>query len=63
MAIYGIGNPLIDFLCYADDEDLEYLSLNKGTMLLVDEKKRTEILERMKERKKAWRHWPFEATW
>ena len=53
MAVYGIGNPLIDFLCYADDSDLDNLSLHKGTMLLVDEKKRTEILERMKERKKS----------
>ncbi len=53
MAIYGIGNPLIDFLCYADDNDLEYLSLSKGTMLLVDEKKRTEIIRRMNDRKKT----------
>ena len=51
MAVYGIGNPLIDFLCYADESDLEALSLSKGTMLLVDEKKRAEILERMKGRK------------
>ena len=53
MAIYGIGNPLIDFLCYAVDEDIEYLSLNKGTMLLVDEKKRTEIITRMNNKKKT----------
>ena len=51
MAVYGIGNPLIDFLCYADDRDLEELSLSKGTMLLIDEKRRTEILSRMKNRK------------
>lgn len=51
MSIYGIGNPLIDFLCYATENDLEELSLHKGTMLLVDERKRTEILSLMKNRK------------
>ena len=50
-SVYGIGNPLIDFLCYADEEDLDYLSLNKGTMLLIDEEKRESIINRMKGRK------------
>ena len=53
MAVYGIGNPLIDFLCYADESDIEELSLHKGTMLLIDEGKRSEILERMRERNKT----------
>lgn len=53
MEVYGIGNPLIDFLCYADESDLEALSLHKGTMLLVDENKRFEILSRMKNRKRT----------
>lgn len=52
MSVYGIGNPLIDFLCYADDSDLEKLSLHKGTMLLVDVERRSVILARMKDRKK-----------
>ena len=53
MAIYGIGNPLIDFLCFADETDLEKLSLHKGTMLLIDEEKRAEILQCMANRKKT----------
>ncbi len=53
MAIYGIGNPLIDFLCYADENDLDKLSLHKGTMLLIDERKRSEILSCMNDRKKT----------
>lgn len=52
MTVYGIGNPLIDFLCYADDSDLECLSLHKGTMLLVDEERRSGILNRIKNKKK-----------
>ena len=52
MTVYGIGNPLIDFLCYADDSELECLSLHKGTMLLVDEERRSGILNRIKDKKK-----------
>ena len=51
MSVYGIGNPLIDFLCYVDDSDLGYLSLHKGTMLLVDEEMRSRILERIRNRR------------
>ena len=53
MAIYGIGNPLIDFLCYADESDIDSLSLHKGTMLLIDKNKRSEILSRMENRQKT----------
>ena len=53
MTVYSIGNPLIDILCYVDDSDLEALGLSKGIMLLVDEEKRTEILEAIRERKKT----------
>ncbi len=45
MAVYGIGNPLIDLLCFVTDEDINKLSLYKGTMNLIDEEKRKEILE------------------
>ncbi len=41
---YGIGNPLIDCLSTVDEKELDALSLSKGTMLLVDEEKRHEIL-------------------
>ena len=37
--VYGIGNPLIDYLCSIEDKDLAALSLNKGTMLLIDNEK------------------------
>ncbi len=47
-SVYGIGNPLIDCLCRVDDKELDRLSLNKGTMLLVDERKRQEILSHIR---------------
>ena len=43
--VYGIGNPLIDYLCTIEDKDLKALSLNKGTMLLIDTEKQKEIVE------------------
>lgn len=48
--VYGIGNPLIDYLCSIDDRDLTALSLNKGTMLLIDNDKQKEIVEYTKGR-------------
>ncbi len=45
MAVYGIGNPLIDLLCFVKDEDISALSLHKGSMNLIDEDKRKEIVE------------------
>lgn len=41
--IYGIGNPLIDVLIYADDIDLKELRMDKGVMHLVDEGRQYEI--------------------
>ncbi len=49
-SIYGIGNPLIDYLCSVNDEDLHNLGLNKGIMLLIDAKKQAEIIEYTKGR-------------
>ena len=43
--VYGIGNPLIDYLCSIDDRDLTSLSLNKCTMLLIDNEKQKWIIE------------------
>ena len=40
---------MIDCLCRIDDSDLDRLSLNKGTMLLVDEVKRKEILNHIRD--------------
>lgn len=50
MAVYGIGNPLIDLLCFVTDKDIENLSLFKGTMNLIDEDKRKEIVEYLKKK-------------
>ena len=44
MAVYGIGNPLIDLLCFIKDEDISALSLHKGTMNLIYEDKMKEII-------------------
>lgn len=43
--VYGIGNPLIDYLCDIEDEDIKNLGLDKGTMLLIGEEKQREIIE------------------
>lgn len=48
MAVYGIGNPLIDYLCYVGDEDISSLGLFKGTMNLIDSEKRNEIIDHIK---------------
>lgn len=48
--VYGIGNPLIDYLCQVEDKDLLSLSLNKGTMLLIDADKQKEIVEHTKDK-------------
>lgn len=45
MVVYGIGNPLIDYLCFINDEDIAALGLHKGTMNLIDKDKRIEILD------------------
>ena len=42
--IYGIGNPLIDIIINAKDNDLNNLGLDKGVMHLVDEKRQKDIL-------------------
>ena len=43
--VYGIGNPLIDIISQVTDEDLNQLSVHKGTMHLIDEKRRKDLLE------------------
>lgn len=49
--VYGIGNPLIDYICSVDEKDLSSLGLSKGTMLLIDSEKQKEILEHTKGKK------------
>ena len=48
--VYGIGNPLIDCLSKVSEKEIEELSLTKGTMLLIDQEKREQILNLIKER-------------
>ncbi len=44
IAVFGIGNPLIDVVIQARDEDLTALSLDKGIMHLVTGERQQEIL-------------------
>jgi len=46
--IFGIGNPLIDVVIKASEEDLTSLELTKGTMQLVDEKRQEQIINYFK---------------
>jgi sugar/nucleoside kinase (ribokinase family) len=42
--VYGIGNPLIDIIVQVTEDDLSRLGLHKGTMHLIDEDRREELL-------------------
>ena len=57
MAVYGIGNPLIDLLCFVKDEDISALSLHKGSMNLIDEDKRKEIVEYIRKKEIIYLRW------
>ena len=43
--VVGIGNAIVDVLTTTDDSLLEKLSLNKGSMSLIDENKAKELYE------------------
>ena len=43
--IVGIGNAIVDVLTTTDDSVLERLSLNKGSMTLIDANKAKELYE------------------
>lgn len=49
--IYGIGNPLIDILANITNEDLNALSLYKGTMHLIDKARHKELIDYLKTKK------------
>ncbi|MGN0907039.1 MAG: adenosine kinase [Bullifex sp.] len=49
--IYGIGNPLIDILANITNEDLNALSLYKGTMHLIDKHRHKELLDYLNAKK------------
>lgn len=46
--IFGIGNPLVDVVIQASENDLINLELNKGTMELVNENRQKEIISYFK---------------
>ena len=46
--VFGIGNPLIDLVIPATDDDLVKLDINKGTMALVDQERQIEISDYFK---------------
>ena len=48
--IYGIGNPLIDVVISAMDDDLKALKLNKGIMDLVDLDRQEDIIQYFKDK-------------
>lgn len=48
--VFGIGNPLIDVIIKAEEKDLRYLKLNKGTMRLIDLDERKRILSYFSDR-------------
>ncbi len=48
--IYGIGNPLIDVVISATDDDLKALKLNKGIMELVDLDRQKDIIQYFKDK-------------
>lgn len=44
-AVFGIGNPLIDVVFHATEDDLSALDLEKGIMHLVTQDRQSEILD------------------
>jgi sugar/nucleoside kinase (ribokinase family) len=52
--VYGIGNPLIDIIADVNDNDLDTLGLNKGTMHLIDVEERTKILQYIDQLEKSY---------
>lgn len=48
--VYGIGNPLIDIQVNVTNEELSSLGLHKGTMHLIDQQRRAELLTFIKDK-------------
>ncbi len=44
LSVYGIGNPLIDIVVQVTEVELASLGLHKGTMHLIGEERRSELL-------------------
>lgn len=43
--IFGIGNPLTDIIVHISEEGLSSLGLHKGTMHLIDQRRRSELID------------------
>ncbi|MFA6821697.1 MAG: adenosine kinase [Sphaerochaetaceae bacterium] len=50
--VYGIGNPLIDITATLTSEDLGHLGIYKGTMHLIEKKRRQELLSYIEKKAK-----------
>jgi sugar/nucleoside kinase (ribokinase family) len=48
--VSGMGNPLVDILVYVEDEFLIQNGLHKGVMHLIDQERRSVLLDRIKGR-------------
>lgn len=53
VSVYGIGNPLTDLLASVTDQELRELSLQKGTMALIDDETGENILRFLSGREKT----------
>ena len=49
LSAFGIGNPLMDYVTYGDFDLLQSLNAVPGTMNLIDEQGKAEILSRVRE--------------
>ncbi len=54
LEVYGIGNPLIDVLAQASNEEITNLKLEKGTMTLIDTERGNFILNQITDREKKY---------
>jgi len=54
VAVYGIGNPLIDVTAQVEDGDISALGLNKGAMQLIDTARGNEILAHIQQHEKTY---------
>ena len=50
--VYGIGNPLIDILVKVEENDLLVLKKNKGTMALITEEEREDLVKFISKKEK-----------
>lgn len=48
--VYGIGNPLIDIIVEVLERDLDLLGIHKGAMHLIDEERRSVLLDHIKDK-------------